>query len=36
MLDRNPDDERKHNENDEALLAGRKHKHREKPFHLFA
>jgi hypothetical protein len=36
MLDRNADNESEHNENDEALLAWRKNKHREQPLHLFA
>jgi hypothetical protein len=36
MLDRNSENESEHHENDEALLAWRKHKHRERPFHLVA
>jgi hypothetical protein len=36
MLDRSSDNEREHNENDEALLAWRKNKHREHPFHFVA
>jgi hypothetical protein len=36
MLDRDANNEREHNEDDEALLAWRKNKHREQPLHLLA
>jgi hypothetical protein len=36
MFDRDADNEGERNENDEALLAWRKHKHRQQPLHLFA
>jgi hypothetical protein len=36
MFDRNTGNEREHNENDQALLARRKHKYRQEPLHRVA
>jgi hypothetical protein len=36
MFDRDANNEREHNENDEALLARRKHKYRPQPLHRVA
>jgi hypothetical protein len=36
MFDRNADNEREHNENDEALFARRKNEYRQQPLHQVA